>query len=150
MSGPVDSSVSTARTQGAVAQLQGSAVDVVELEGDYSYHGACNLTREVMNSASPTPDAFVCTNDIMALGCLDTLRIEYKVNIPNDISVVGFDGVDAADWLNYDLTTVMQPLERMVEATVDMLLERIEQPELPAEKRLFAGSIRYGATALLG
>jgi len=150
MSGPVDSSVSTARTQGAVAQLQGSAVDVVELEGDYSYHGACNLTREVMNSASPTPDAFVCTNDIMALGCLDTLRIEYKVNIPNDISVVGFDGVEAADWLNYDLTTVMQPLERMVEATVDMLLERIEQPELPAEKRLFAGSIRYGATALLG
>jgi len=31
-----------------------------------------------------------------------------------------------------------------------MLLERIEQPEVPAEKRLFAGSIRYGTTALLG
>lgn len=150
MSGPVDSSVSTARTKGAVVQLQGSAVDVVELEGDYSYYGACRVTREAMNSSSRKPDAFVCTNDIMALGCLDTLRIEYKMNIPEEISVVGFDGVDAATWLNYDLTTVVQPIERMVEAAVDMLLERIEQPEVPAEKRLFAGSIRYGATALLG
>ena len=149
MSGPVDSSVSTARTKGAVAQLKGLPVDMVELEGDYSYERACSLTRGVMDSANPTPDAFVCTNDIMALGCLDTLRIEYKAKIPKDISVVGFDGVDAAAWLNYDLTTVQQPLERMVEAAVDMLMERIEAPELPAEKRLFAGSIRHGATAQL-
>ena len=43
----------------------------------------------------------------MALGCLDTLRIEYdSAIIPQDISVVGFDGVEAAAWLNYDLTTV--------------------------------------------
>jgi DNA-binding LacI/PurR family transcriptional regulator len=63
--------------------------------------------------------------------------------------VVGFDGVDAATWLNYDLTTVLQPLERMVEAAVEMLLERIENPELPSEKRLFAGSIRHGSSALL-
>jgi|TARA_B110000914_G_scaffold84116_1_gene74128 DNA-binding LacI/PurR family transcriptional regulator len=149
MSGPVDSSVSTARTKGAVAQLKGLPVDMVELEGDYSYERACSLTRSVMDSANPKPDAFVCTNDIMALGCLDTLRIEYKAKIPKDISVVGFDGVDAAAWLNYDLTTVLQPLERMVEAAVDMLMERIEVPELPAEKRLFAGSIRHGATAQL-
>tara|TARA_B110000091_G_scaffold143665_1_gene153400 strand:- start:720 stop:1172 length:453 start_codon:yes stop_codon:yes gene_type:complete len=149
MSGPVDSSVSTARTKGAVAQLKGLPVDLVELEGDYSYERACSLTRGVMDSANPKPDAFVCTNDIMAIGCLDTLRIEYKAKIPKDISVVGFDGVDAAAWLNYDLTTVLQPLERMVEAAVDMLMERIEAPELPAEKRLFAGSIRHGATAQL-
>ena len=149
MSGPVDSSVSTARTQGALAQLKGIPVDIVRLEGDYSYQLACSLTRDVMNAAGSKPDAFVCTNDAMALGCLDTLRIEYRVNIPEDISVVGFDGVDAAAWLNYDLTTVLQPLERMVEAAVDMLLERIENPELPAEKRLFAGSIRHGATAQL-
>ncbi|MGB2288083.1 MAG: substrate-binding domain-containing protein, partial [Porticoccaceae bacterium] len=123
--------------------------DMVELEGDYSYERACSLTRDVMGSANPKPDAFVCTNDIMALGCLDTLRIEYRAKVPKDISVVGFDGVDAAAWLNYDLTTVLQPLERMVEAAVDMLLERIENPELPSEKRLFAGSIRHGSTAQL-
>ena len=149
MSGPVDSFVSTARTQGAVAQLKGLDVDIVELKGDYSYQLACSLTREVMNSGRYKPDVFVCTNDIMAIGCLDTLRIEYNTAIPKDISVVGFDGVDAASWLNYNLTTVMQPLERMVEAAVEMVLERIEQPELPAEKRLFAGTVRYGATAKL-
>ncbi len=149
MRGPVDSPVSTARTQGAVAQLKGLAVDIVELEGDYSYQRACSLTREVMNTAMHNPDAFVCTNDIMAIGCLDTLRIEYNVSIPKDISVVGFDGVEAAAWLNYNLTTVIQPLERMVAAAVEMILERIEQPELPAEKRLFSGTVKYGTTAQL-
>ena len=149
MSGSVDSPVSTARTQGAVAQLKGSDVNIIEVEGDYSYQRACALTREVMNSSKHNPDAFVCTNDIMAIGCLDTLRIEYNISVPQDISVVGFDGVEAATWLNYNLTTVIQPLERMVAAAVEMILERIEQPALPAEKRLFAGTVKYGATAQL-
>ena len=85
----------------------------------------------------------------MAIGCIDTLRKEYNVDVPNDIAVVGFDGVEAAFWLNYDLTTVVQPLKRMVQATVTMVLERIEDPELPSEKRMFAGEIRHGSSAFL-
>ncbi len=149
MSGPVDPTVSAARTQGAVERLEGFAKHIVELEGDYSYGLACRLTRQIMADGDFKPDAFVCTNDIMAMGCLDTLRIEYGVAVPSDIAVVGFDGVDAAAWLNYDLTTVVQPLERMVQAAVNMLLERIKEPKLLAEKRLFAGDIRHGSSAIL-
>jgi DNA-binding LacI/PurR family transcriptional regulator len=149
MSGPVDSAVSAARTQGAVDRLKGSATHIVELEGDYSYWLACSLTRQMMTHGEFKPDAFVCTNDIMAMGCLDTLRTEYQVAVPSDIAVVGFDGVEVATWLNYDLTTVVQPLERMVQAAVNMLLERIDAPELPAEKRLFSGDIRQGSSAVL-
>jgi DNA-binding LacI/PurR family transcriptional regulator len=149
MSGPGDSAVSAARTQGAVDRLKGAATHIVELEGDYSYWLACTLTRKMMTQGEFKPDAFVCTNDIMAMGCLDTLRTEYQVAVPSDIAVVGFDGVEAATWLNYDLTTVVQPLERMVQAAVNMLLERIDAPELPAEKRLFSGDIRQGSSALL-
>ena len=68
--------------------------------------------------------------------------------MPEQISVVGFDGVAAASWASYELTTVVQPVERMVEATVNMLLERIEDPELPAEKRLFAGKLIRGSSAV--
>lgn len=149
MSGPADSAVSAARTQGAIDSLKGIATHIVELQGDYSYNLACTLTRQVMNHGNFKPDAFVCTNDIMAMGCLDTLRTEYGVAVPTDIAIVGFDGVEAATWLSYDLTTVSQPLERMAHAAVNMLLERIEAPELPAEKRLFSGDIRHGSSAVL-
>ena len=62
----------------------------------------------------------------MAIGCIDTLRHEYDIKVPDEIAVVGFDGVSAARWASYELTTVVQPVERMVEATVTMLLERMK------------------------
>lgn len=149
MSGPKDSSVSTARAHGAISSLQDKSVDIQQVEGDYSYRRASELVRQLMDKGGPRPDAIVCANDTMAIGCIDTLRLEYNINIPKDIAVVGFDGVSAASWANYDLTTVVQPVKRMVSAAVNMLVERIIDPELPAEKRLFAGELRQGSSAEL-
>lgn len=147
MSGPKDSSVSTARTKGAISKLKERSVKIVQVEGDYGYEKACQLIREIIDADTFKPDAIVCANDTMAIGCIDTLRHEYGINVPNQIAVVGFDGVAAAHWASYELTTVVQPIKRMVEATVNMLLERIEDPELPAEKRLFAGKLLAGGSA---
>ena len=82
----------------------------------------------------------------MAMGCIDALRHEDNIRVPEDIAVVGFDGVSEAFWTSYKLTTVVQPVDRMVKATVNMLMERIEDPDIPAEKRLFAGEIIDGQT----
>jgi len=150
MSGPKDSSVSTARTRGAISRLNESDARVIQLEGDYSYERARDLTRELFDSNSFKPDAIVCANDIMAIGCIDTLRHEHDVNVPQDIAIVGFDGAAPAFWASYELTTIVQPVERMVEAAVTMLLERIEDPESPAEKRVFAGKLVRGTSAPIG
>jgi len=150
MSGPKDSSVSTARTRGAISRLSESNAKVIQLEGDYSYARARDLTRELFDSNSFKPDAIVCANDTMAIGCIDTLRHEYDIDVPADIAIVGFDGVAAAHWASYEITTVVQPVERMVDAAVTMLLERIEDPESPAEKRLFAGKLVRGTSAPIG
>lgn len=147
MTGPKNSSVSTARARGALSCLEASNAKVITLEGDYSYERASELTRELFDSNTFNADAIVCANDIMAIGCIDTLRHEYQINVPNDVAVVGFDGVSAARWASYELTTVMQPVERMVEAAVTMLVERIEEPDSPAEKRLFAGKLIGGTSA---
>jgi DNA-binding LacI/PurR family transcriptional regulator len=149
MSGPSDSAVSTARAKGAISRIKEASVEVIQVEGDYGYQKACSLIREIMNAKSYHPDAIVCANDNMAIGCIDTLRHEYGVQVPEQIAVVGFDGIGAASWLSYDLTTIVQPVERMVKAAVSMLLERIEDSELPAEKRQFAGQLKYGKSAVL-
>lgn len=148
MGGPADSYVSTARTKGAVSRLKSASVNLIQVNGDYSYESACNRVHEIMDSKTFKPDAFVCANDTMAIGCIDTLRHEYGKKVPEQIAVVGFDGVSAASWLSYDLTTVVQPVERMVQAAVNMLLERVEDHELPAEKRLFAGHLLQGSSAV--
>ncbi len=93
------------------------------------------------------PDVVLCANDVMAIGCMDAARHEFGLQIPDDLSVVGFDGTSTGAWASYRLTTIDQPLEIMAEAAVNMLMERIENPELPPEKRTFSGVFREGESA---
>lgn len=149
LSGPAESQVSVLRTRGAIDAIRRTAGLTYQLvEGDYTYaSGRAGAERIV--AMKRRPDAVICANDNLAMGCMDALRHVHGLAIPKDISVTGFDGVTAAEWSSYDLTTVQQPAERMVEAAVDMLMERIENPGLPAEARLFAGALRLGSSARL-
>ncbi|MEL6213413.1 MAG: substrate-binding domain-containing protein, partial [Pseudomonadota bacterium] len=84
---------------------------------------------------------------VMALGALDALRVNFDLSAPEDISVVGFDGVGPASWKQYDLTTIRQPVRRMTEATVSMLLSMIEDPDALVERRVFSGILKNGSSA---
>jgi len=146
--GPEDSAVGTERTQGALERLKELNIDSVTIvPGDYSYESGVKGLLELKRRLGKLPDAVVCANDVMAIGCIDAARYRLGVKVPEDLSVVGFDGVGAAEWASYDLTTVRQPVRRMTEAAVSMLLERVEQPELPAEKRTFSGILVDGGSA---
>ncbi|WP_417522508.1 LacI family DNA-binding transcriptional regulator [Marinovum sp.] len=72
------------------------------------------------------PDAVFVANDHMAFAVMDVIRHELGLSIPGDVSVVGFDDVPPAAWLSYDLTTVRQRANLMVEETVKALLAQIE------------------------
>lgn len=87
------------------------------------------------------PDAFFVGNDHMAFGVMDALRYRLGLSVPGDVSVVGYDDVQAAAWEAYDLTTLRQPAGRMVEATVRLLLAQIEAPDRPAEKIAIDGPL---------
>ena len=148
ISGPEDSAVSVERTQGALERLKELDVEsVTVVPGDYSYESGANGLLELKSRLGKLPDAVVCANDIMAIGCMDAARYRSGVKVPEDLSVVGFDGVGPAQWESYDLTTVRQPVGRMTEAAVSMILERIEQPDVPPEKRTFSGILVDGGSA---
>jgi DNA-binding LacI/PurR family transcriptional regulator len=69
--------------------------------------------------------------------------------VPDEVSVVGFDGVGPATWQSYLLTTIRQPVRRMTEAAVTMLMARIADPSNPPERRLFTGQLLEGSSARL-
>jgi len=92
--------------------------------GEFTMEKAAEATRIMF--ASDPPEAVFVANDHMALAVMDTLRFELGLNVPEDVSVVGFDDVPAAGWLAYNLTTVRQPANRMVADTVEILLDQIE------------------------
>ena len=148
VSGPEDSSVSTERTTGALRMLRDHGVEGVTIvTGDYGYDSGREAFARIVDRHGGPPDAVIASNDVMAIGCIDEARESFGLNVPGDVSIVGFDGVGPARYAAYDLSTVRQPVERMTEAAVSMLIDRIENPELSAEKRVFSGERIRGGSA---
>ena len=103
------------------------------IDGMFDRDAAAAATRDLMARSDP-PDAIFVGNDHMAFAVIDTLRHELGLRVPEDVSIVGYDDVPLAAWAAYDLTTVRQPVNRMVEATVETILGKIADPERPAQK----------------
>jgi LacI family transcriptional regulator len=74
--------------------------------------------------------ALLAYNDISAIGAIRAFE-EAGFIVPEDISVVGFDDVPAAAFNHPSLTTVRQPLQRMGELAVEVLIARIEDRGVP-------------------
>lgn len=87
-------------------------------------------TMELLNRRTNPADAesqftaLVCYNDIAAIGAIRALR-ENRLRVPEDVSVVGFDDIQAAAFQNPSLTTVRQPLRNMGTTAAKILLRRI-------------------------
>jgi DNA-binding LacI/PurR family transcriptional regulator len=95
--------------------------------GNYDFEQAKTAARQLFaGSALNRPDAVFVANDHMAIAVMDTLRIELGLRIPLDLSVVGFDNVRQAAWGSYQLTSVEQDADAMIEATTQLLLHQIE------------------------
>lgn len=71
--------------------------------------------------------AIVCVNDLVAIGALSAIK-SLGMNVPEDVSVIGFDDMQWSRWPLINLTTVRQPLDTLGERAVDLLIERITTP----------------------
>jgi DNA-binding LacI/PurR family transcriptional regulator len=89
--------------------------------GNTSYQSGVNAARQLL-SQTTRPDGVFCVTDLIACGFMDAARYEFGLRIPQDISVIGFDNIEQASWLGYQLTTFSQPLAEMAEATCELLL----------------------------
>lgn len=134
IAGWAGSSTGRDRQRGFVEGLAAQGVSpLAVIDGMYDRDRAAQATRELM-AMPERPDAIFVGNDHMAFAVMDTLRSELGLSVPGDVSVVGYDDVPLAAWPAYSLTTVRQPLNRMVEATVETLLAKIEDSTRPAQK----------------
>lgn len=108
--------------------------------GHYSFEGAAEATRELLRRQD-RPDAIFCANDHMAIACIDVARHEFGLAVPEDLSVIGFDDIGPARWPSYNLTSYSQPLLPMVEATVQVLLECMEDPSRQMNSVVLKGQL---------
>jgi len=143
------SSTGRDRAQGFAQGLAAAGAEAVAvIDGKYDGPTAAEATHTLMAGPTP-PDAIFAGNDHMAFAVMDALRFDLGLTVPGDVSVVGYDDVPLASWKSYDLTTLRQPVKRMVEATVETLLAQIDDPKRPAQKIEISGPlIRRGSARI--
>ncbi len=104
--------------------------------GNYDVLQARQATRDLFAQAEQRPDAVFVASDQMAIAVLDTLRHELGLAVPQQVSVVGFDNVPQAAWESYALTTFEQPVQPMVEATVELLQSYLRGDDMPNTRNI--------------
>jgi LacI family transcriptional regulator len=74
--------------------------------------------------------AVLCFNDISAIGSIRALH-DAGLKVPADVSVLGFDDIQAASYIIPSLTTIRQPLQQMGALAASSLLKKLAQEKLP-------------------
>ena len=134
LAGLEKSSTNLDRERGFQEGLAAAGVTLFRREvGHYNFARAGEAARALFAQlpAGKRPDAVFVANDHMAIAVMDVLRQELGLRVPEDVSVVGFDDVPQAAWGAYQLTTVVQAVEPMVEATVELLHEQMREDAQP-------------------
>ena len=87
--------------------------------GDYDYSGAYRVTKEIINNRKDITAIF-SISDIMAVGAAKSV-IDQGLQVGEDISIMGFDGMDISKYYNPGITTVKQPKKNMANNSIDLL-----------------------------
>ena len=114
--------------------------------GNFNSDEARQAAR-TMFSKQNFPDAVFVANDAMAIAVIDVIRFELGLQVPDQVSVVGYDDVPISSWPAYDLTTVRQPANRMVAETVSILIESIENKTTTARRVEIDGPLMVRGSA---
>lgn len=114
--------------------------------GNFNSDEARQAAR-TMFSIQNFPDAVFVANDAMAIAVIDVIRFELGLQVPEQVSVVGYDDVPISSWPAYDLTTVRQPANRMVAETVSILIESIENKTTTARRVEIDGPLMVRGSA---
>lgn len=87
-----------------------------------------NVARRWIRDKLPLPDAFICANDEMALGLIETLQ-ENGLRVPRDVLVCGFDNLTSAELSSPRLSTVHTDHSKLDYFAADVLLRMIRGEE---------------------
>jgi DNA-binding LacI/PurR family transcriptional regulator len=116
-----DATTNRDRRSGFLSRLKQLKINscIQEEGGEFSYEAGYAATKRLLRQTK-RPDALFFASDVMAFGGLDAAR-ELGLNVPEDVSIVGYDDVPMAALPSYSLTTIRQPVREMAQAAMEIL-----------------------------
>jgi len=125
----VISDTGRSRFEGCVESMQTHGI-AFDPEQDYravrfSYQGGYDAARDLLEKGRDFTALFAAA-DVMAIGAIRALR-DKGLRVPEDVSVIGFDGLSISSYLVPQLSSVAQPAKRIARQGVELLIAQIEE-----------------------
>jgi LacI family repressor for deo operon, udp, cdd, tsx, nupC, and nupG len=142
IAGPSSSPICVDREQGYQLALQRAKIaanPALTAVGDFSIE-AGERAIDLFLSQAQSFSAVFCSNDEMAIGAMRAL-ISHGLRVPEDVSVVGFDDIRFARYTSPPLTTVAQPKNALGREAMAMLIELLNDPDVPPRKRVLSADL---------
>ncbi|HAM80007.1 LacI family DNA-binding transcriptional regulator [Ornithinibacillus bavariensis] len=96
------------------------------VSGDYQYDKAMDATKNLLKS-HPEVDGIFVANDLMGVGVLKAAQ-ELGLKVPEDIQIIGFDGISLGEKITPSITTMKQPIYEMGTRAAQLLIQQINEP----------------------
>lgn len=130
----------TAVTQYRCAGFQEEAAKHRDIKTSHSFAGMHSFLagrKEMLRLLEGDyAEAYFCGDDVLAIGAISAIQSK-GLKVPEDVGIIGLDDMEIAGWENISLTTIQQPIGRIVEATIDLIAAMLENPNREPEARLF-------------
>lgn len=126
ITGPEDSRPGHERMNGYLRAMKENNIhleDELIRKGDFMVKRAYEQTMALMKLPQP-PTAIFSSNNMTTYGCLRAFS-ELHLQVGKDVSLIGFDDIDALGWLNYKISVVSRDVPGMGEQAMRLLIERI-------------------------
>ncbi|MCQ8869039.1 DNA-binding transcriptional regulator CytR [Vibrio splendidus] len=149
ISGPTTATLCKFRQQGYQQALRRAGVSMnpaYSTVGDFTFEAGAQAVRQLL-ALPEQPTAIFCHNDAMAIGAIQETK-KLGLRVPQDLSIVGFDDIQFAQYCDPPLTTISQPRYEIGRQAMLMMLDLLKGNDVQAGSRLLeAKLVVRGSTA---
>ncbi|GMM90771.1 DNA-binding transcriptional regulator CytR [Vibrio fortis] len=149
ISGPTSATLCQFRQQGYQQALRRAGVTMnpaYSTVGDFTFEAGAQAVRQLL-ALPEQPTAIFCHNDAMAIGAIQEAK-KLGLRVPHDLSIVGFDDIQFAQYCDPPLTTISQPRYEIGRQAMLMMLDMLKGNDVQAGSRLLeAKLVVRGSTA---
>ena len=149
LSGSNDLGITIDRTQGFIMAMEKhhfSKDDYKVIESGILSEEAIATVQQLIDT-NDLPEAFMCVNDLVALSTISVLK-QNRIEVPDDIGVIGFTETKIADLVSPKLSSVKQPTFEMGKVAAEMLMKLINNEEIISDTIILNGNLNIRESSL--
>lgn len=115
--------------------------DDLIVQGDFSFESGVECGKKLLQ-LKDRPSAIFASNDYMAAGVLKVAK-NMNLDVPGDLSLVGYDDAPVSRQIWPSLSTVKQPIQQMSECAARLLIKKIIDPKIASEHHVFESELLF-------